>query len=535
MDEHETHDPSGQDPGRGPGLPGATVVLQLLYLISQMLLFRSPEGVGYATILLGGAKRTYRILTEAFRGLLSLLYFRAEGDVPKDAALDEAIRQANGAATLGGRVHPVYTRVAPLGEDGVEIDLGDESGQAVVVTPSGYWIDQPTNHFIRPQGSLPLPIPVGGGSVDDLYQFVNVTEVSDQRLFTTCQLSRFLPHGPHVVVQIIGGYGCAKSSTARCSRSLIDPHVAALQGFGRSERDLALAAHNGWLLVGDNISKLSPAISDLLCRISTGGAQRVRKLYSDQDETITHLCNPVMINGISRLAMQLDLIDRTLTFILPSIGDAERRPERDLRRAFEVARPGIFGAFLELLVAVLGELPHVELPSSPRMADFSRLGVACERVLGWPQGSFLAAYEANRMLSIAAVVDDDPVLQAVTTLAHRHGFWHGRASDLMTQLRKLVPRHVCSSAAWPRDARTLSAHLRRNAQGLATQGVELRFDRNVGGLKRVIEVRLSNSSTQGAGPVTTTCGPQAPRPGREDENGSHGENFRIEDLRVPDA
>jgi hypothetical protein len=47
---------------------------------------------------------------------------------------------------------PVYTRVAGI-DDGVVIDLGDESWSTAVVTPLGWHIDpDPSVNFRRPRG-----------------------------------------------------------------------------------------------------------------------------------------------------------------------------------------------------------------------------------------------------------------------------------------------------------------------------------------------------------------------------------------------
>jgi len=49
----------------------------------------------------------------------------------------------------------------------------------------------------------------------------------------------------------------------------------------REDRDLFIAAVNGWVLAFDNVSALPDWISDTLCRLSTGGGFATRQLYSD--------------------------------------------------------------------------------------------------------------------------------------------------------------------------------------------------------------------------------------------------------------
>ena len=68
-----------------------------------------------------------------------------------------------------------------------------------------------------------------------------------------------------------GEQGSAKSTFGRVIRSLIDPSTAMLRSAPKNEKDLMIAAQNGWLLSFDNLSSLKQEMSDSLCRLATGG------------------------------------------------------------------------------------------------------------------------------------------------------------------------------------------------------------------------------------------------------------------------
>jgi hypothetical protein len=72
-------------------------------------------------------------------------------------------------------------------------------------------------------------------------------------------VAAFRPGYPFPVLVIHGEQGSAKSTASKMLRELIDPNVAPLRSEQRDERDLMLAATNGWVIALDNLSKLPPA------------------------------------------------------------------------------------------------------------------------------------------------------------------------------------------------------------------------------------------------------------------------------------
>ena len=56
------------------------------------------------------------------------------------------------------------------------------------------------------------------------------------------------------------------------------------------------------------------------------------------------------MNGIEDVISRPDLGDRAIFLTLLPIGDSQRRPESELWREFEIARPRILGALLDAVV-----------------------------------------------------------------------------------------------------------------------------------------------------------------------------------------
>jgi hypothetical protein len=111
------------------------------------------------------------------------------------------------------------------------------------------------------------------------------------------------------------------------------------------------------------------------------------------------------------------------------------------------------------------------------MADFARWGEAVGRSLGWSEGDFLAAYEANRASANEVAVEASPVALAVRGLAAQKNAWTGTAKELLTLLAEQAGESATRDKSWPKNANSLSGKLRRAAPALRKCGLEITFDR----------------------------------------------------------
>ena len=199
-----------------------------------------------------------------------------------------------------------------------------------------------------------------------------------------------------------------------------------------------IAANNGYVLAFDNLSGLPNRFSDALCRLATGGSFAVRQLYTDDQEVLFESTRPILLNGIEDVVSRPDLGDRAIFLTLPPIGDAQRRPESELWREFEIARPRILGALLDAAVHGLTATDGVQVDRLPRMADFALWAAACETAL-WPAGTFARAYAENRRTAIESIVEADPIATCVRSLMIDRTTWTGSASDLLTGILQMTP------------------------------------------------------------------------------------------------
>ncbi len=454
-------------------------------------LFHDPHGEPYASIVVGDHRETWPIHSRGFRQWLARRFFEQRGKAPSSQALADATNVLAGQARFDGPEFPVFTRVAVL-DGAIYLDLANEHWQAVEVTGTGWRVvDAPPVKFRRTRAMLPLPIPAPG-TLDDLRRFINVRCEDDWRLILGWLLGAFRPQGPYPVLVVHGEQGSAKSTLARLLRALLDPNEAPIRAAPGDERDLAIAATNGWCLAYDNISHIPDWLSDAYCRVATGGGFATRTLYENDEETIFNSQRPVILNGIEEIATRGDLLDRSLIVYLPTIREAQRRTERELWADFERVRPGVLGALLTVVAAALQHEATTTLARKPRMADFAQWVTAAAPALGWEREAFLDAYVANRREANDLTLDASPVSQIVRDWAATLDEpWEGTASDLLKLLDGRADEKTQKLKVWPNNARSLSNTLRRLAPNLRAAGIDVGFDIRKHGGKRLIRVERS--------------------------------------------
>ena len=471
LDQAQPYRGKAQSPNRPSSQ--ATALVRLV-IDSGAELFHDPAGDPFLTMRVDQHVETHAVHSTTNRRLLALNFYRANGTTPNASAMSDALATLAGIAQFDGPVHSVWVRVAQEDER-VYLDLADSQWRAVEVDQDGWRIvtDSPVR-FRRSRGVLPLSPPVPGGSLSELRPLVNLDTDDAFVLVTACLVGALRPTGPYPLLALNGEQGTAKSTLARFCRQLIDPNVAGLRSEPREPRDLMIAATHSHLCAFDNVSRLTPWLSDGLCRLSTGGGFSTRVLYTDQDEQIFDAMRPVLLNGISEVATREDLLDRTLSVTLPVIPEERRRSEADLVRDFEQTRPRILGALLDAVSVALRREGEVELLGRlPRMADFATWVSAAEPALPWAAGKFLEVYRANRQGAVEVMLDGDPLGEFVRILVP----WEGTATDLLERLNTGTKDEVKRQKGWFSRPRQVADGLRRLAPQLRHVGIEVDLTR----------------------------------------------------------
>jgi putative DNA primase/helicase len=279
------------------------------------------------------------------------------------------------------------------------------------------------------------------------------------------------PTGPYPILCINAEHGGAKTTTTRVIRSLIDPNKADIRPAPKEERDLIIAASNGWILAFDNVSHIPENMADAMCRVATGTGFGTRKLYEDTEETLICVCRPQIVNGIPDLASRADFADRTVAVSLPTIPDDKRKDEKNFWAEFYAAQPRILGALLDGVSCTLRRINAVKPTHTPRMADFARWAEAAAAAFGWADGHFLKVYGLNRQEVVEATLEADLVATALRGFMFSKPSWTGTATELLGQLSHPVTDG--GNRYWPRTPANLSSRLKRLAPALRTTGLHI--------------------------------------------------------------
>jgi hypothetical protein len=513
---------SGDTGGRGP-----TQADILIDLAQSAELFHAPDGTGFADLAINGHRETWPIRAKGFRRWLARRFFEATGGAPSSEALQSALNVIEAKAHFDAPERVVHVRVG--GIDGrLYLDLGDETWRAVEIDATGWrLIDNPPVRFRRAAGMQALPVPVSGGSVEALRSFLNVRSDADFVLVVVWVLACLRNRGPYPVLALSGEQGSAKSTFSAMLRALLDPNTAPLRALPREDRDLFIAASNGYVLAFDNVSGLPAWISDTLCRLATGGGFAVRQLYTDQDEVLFDAARPVILNGIEEIVTRPDLADRAVFLTLEPIPEERRRPEAELWAGFDMERPRILGVLLDAVVEGLRRLPETHLPKLPRMADFALWASACETAL-WPAGTFWAAYCGNRDEAVDGVIEADPIATAVRAVMATRTAWTGTASDLLGALAEVAGERLAKSKTWPDSPRALAGRLRRAATFLRKIGIDIGFSKEGRARTRIIRITaaLSHAPERKEHRPSAPSASSAPSPKSNAANGFTPANLR---------
>jgi hypothetical protein len=449
---------------------------RLLEIAEAAECFRTPDGKVHADVMVKGHRETWPVKAPGFQDWLKARFYEKTGGAPHPQALPSALDTIEAKAKHGSSCErDVYLRVARHGE-ALYLDLADAEWCAVEIDADGWRVTaEPPVRFRRPEGMEALPQPERSGSIDDLRPFLNVESDHDFVQAVAWLLSCLSDRGPFPALVLYGEQGSAKSTASKILRGLVDPHKAALRTLPSDDRDLFIAATNSRVLAFDNVSRLSDAQSDALCRLATGGSYATRRLYTDGEEAILTAKCPLLLNGIDTFATRGDLADRSVILHLKRIPDDRRRTEGALWSDYDLQRPRILGALLDAVATGLAKLPTTKLTAHPRMADFAQWVTACEGAF-WSAGTFMEAYTRNRRDASEDLLEADPVASAVLNFmtaqrAAGNSEWRGTATELLQRLVETGGEGAAQSRAWPADGRALSGRLSRAATMLGQAGI----------------------------------------------------------------
>lgn len=113
------------------------------------------------------------------------------------------------------------------------------------------------------------------------------------------------------------------------------------------------------------------------------------------------------------------------------------------------------------------------------MADFARFGMAVERALSWPKGTFNAAFKQNQQEQMTNSLGDDPLAAAMRALVRTEmevgTSYANTPTALLQVLSEFLPLARVNSIAWPQSPQSLSKRLKKIEPALRACGIGIAF------------------------------------------------------------
>jgi hypothetical protein len=449
----------------------SSLAAMLVSLMGDAELFTSQNDEPFASVRVNGHIENWAIESKTFRNWLGRRFYEAHQKIASENAVKEALATLCGKAKFDGQQKQVYIRRAEFG-GAVYLDLVNDDWQVVRVTSEGWEIisDCPVK-FRRSRGMKPLPLPVRGGSLNQLNKFLNIYG-DDLVLVKAWLITTLKADIPYPILVFASQQNCGKSTSANVLCKMVDPNLAELVSKPRSEEDLFVSVTNRLVVAIDNLSYISDTFSDSLCRIATGGAFTKRKNYSDYDETILIAKNPLIITGIGDIATRGDLLSRSIIIHLPTI--TERASETDFWKDFTDAQPKILGALLDLISEGLRNFSDVEVENcEARMLDFVKFGTAVEKSLGLEKGGFVALCNKNYENANKIALENNPVAIIIFQFMQNRKEWVGTASELLAEIFMYSDEVTKRNPLFPQNPQRLSNILDRLAPGFLLEGINI--------------------------------------------------------------
>jgi hypothetical protein len=450
------------------------------------------DGVPYvATVPVSG--RSYG------RWLNSLFYDRYKRAAPREA-FKAALRTIEARTFAARRSFRLFPRIAIVqdanGDTVIYHDIGDHTGQAIRVDHASIQVvDNPPVKFIRPEGGIGiLPIPEPDGDINELKGMLNLRGNRDFILGVAWVLGCYQPQYALLQALLLGRHGSAKTSTMRRLCALIDPILDEPSEPVREDREMILVAQNSYVQNIDNVVKISTTRSAALCRLSTGGTQRGRILYTTADTYTLHARRPVIQTAIRMVVTAPDLIDRTA---IVGMGrpfeeekEADRETERVMEAKFQAAWPKLLGCILK---AVSEGLRHrragepVPKPL-PRMADFAEWTYRCEVGLGWERGTIMQAYREALTEYAADIAELDTIASGLLRfMLDNPDGWRGSIAMLGAHLNRMDGGRAARSVPRIWDLKELSAAIDELSSVLFRNGLRVSRSRSDGKREVVLD------------------------------------------------
>ncbi len=346
--------------------------------------------------------------------------------ISKDS-LEKAIEALKADAVVEGRTIPLNLRIAWKKKNEVICyDPTDERWSCIMIErdigtwrilPAGSLTDYPISELRNPNsklieqpvvftryGQIPQVMPERSYPSDIIQQFIdrctNIRDHKDQLLFKAYLITLFIPDIAHPILLLKGVKGAAKSILETEVKRIIDPSQIELLILNNNLKDFVIQLARRYYNAYDNVIKIPPWLSSIICAATTGAGFILRTLYTTADETPLKFKRCFALSSIGASLTEDDALERSISINHPKIEKQDRKMEEKILAEFNSLLPQLLGYIFDTIAKTMQEKDRLEQTQEldgklERMADFSFWSEAAARVMGYEPMEFLNAYSDN--------------------------------------------------------------------------------------------------------------------------------------------
>lgn len=377
------------------------------------------------------------------------------------------------------------------GKDCLAYELNKETEECIVITPKEISISNIPNVYFKHAADFENQVePSWDVEPKDIFSYIhhhfNLKNEKQEKLLVLYLVTAFFGlQISHSLLILTGEKGSSKSTTMRKLEKLIDPKRSDLCGIPKGTDGLELRLANTYFVCLDNLSSINRNISDTIARAVTGGSVTKRALYHNTKEVVLNIKSMIAINGVSVVARESDLLDRSLILELNRISAKKIKSEQELWEEFEQDRPQILGCIFLILSEALYDDKPITVKEKIRLADFHIACIKVGRVLGMTDEEVSELLWENQRKINRHSIDEDMVACCVIELMKNKKSYINSMTGLLGDLNGIATQNSIIGSVLPKTPNHLSNRLSKIRSNLQAEYNITYNIANVGSFKQI--------------------------------------------------
>ena len=377
------------------------------------------------------------------------------------------------------------------GKDCLAYELNKDTEECIVITPEEISISNVPNVYFKHAADFENQVePSWDVEPKDIFSYIhhhfNLKNEKQEKLLVLYLVTAFFGlQISHSLLILTGEKGSSKSTTMRKLEKLIDPKRSDLCGIPKGTDGLELRLANTYFVCLDNLSSINRNISDTIARAVTGGSVTKRALYHNTKEVVLNIKAMIAINGVSVVARESDLLDRSLILELNRISAKKIKSEQELWEEFEQDRPKILGCIFRILSEALYDDKPITVKEKIRLADFHIACIKVGRVLGMTDEEVSELLWENQRKINRHSIDEDMVACCVIELMKNKKSYINSMTGLLGDLNEIATQNSIIGSVLPKTPNHLSNRLSKIRSNLQAEYNITYNIANVGSFKQI--------------------------------------------------